>query len=405
MVKRGEKLTDKTLTANEKILIHMKESSPLRDLMDAPYALTQHGISDSVGMRVNHVSRAMKTLSKDGYVEESTGRVKGEIRKRKVYSLTDRGATKAEELRVELASKMVELRKDKMVKELTIKGVVEHLGGVPITAILRKVDSDGVIDISVRRKTKKLVTLSRGLPRSANFYGREGDMAVLEEWLSSRRESVLSLAGAKGIGKSSLAMNVYEQWTSSMNTFWFTFQEWDTTDSFLEALSNFLKDMGRPELKDYMNSAKKIDMWDVSGWIERGLGDDDNVLFLDEAVVMGKSMESLLNTLIESVGRAENTKMLITQDKRDIPNSRSFLARELLVEIDLLGLDKKSCEKLLNKKMDDSEFQKVYRLTEGNPLHIMLIESGRLEDLIDTKDYTPEELALLKYMKVIKETR
>lgn len=405
MVKRGRRLTDKTLTANEKILIHMKESSPLRDLMDAPYALTQHGISDSVGMRVNHVSRAMKTLSKDGYVEESTGRVKGEIRKRKVYSLTDRGATKAEELREELASKMVELRKDKVVKELTIKGVVEHLGGVPITAILRKVDSDGVIDISVRRKTKKLVTLSRGLPRSANFYGREGDMAVLEEWLSSRRESVLSLAGAKGIGKSSLAMNVYEQWTSSMNTFWFTFQEWDTTDSFLEALSNFLKDMGRPELKDYMNSAKKIDMWDVSGWIERGLGDDDNVLFLDEAVVMGKSMESLLNTLIESVGRAENTKMLITQDKRDIPNRRSFLTRELLVEIDLLGLDKKSCEKLLAKKMDDSEFEKIYRLTEGNPLHITLIGSGRLEDLIDTKDYTPEELALLKYMKVINETK
>lgn len=405
MVKRGEKLTDKTLTANEKILIHMKESSPLRDLMDAPYALTQHGISDSVGMRVNHVSRAMKTLSKDGYVEESTGRVKGEIRKRKVYSLTDRGATKAEDLKVELGSKIVELRKDKVVKELTINGVVEHLGGVPITAILRKVDSDGVIDISARRKTKKLVTLSRGLPRSANFYGREGDMAVLEEWLSSRREKVLSLAGAKGIGKSSLAMNVYEQWTSSMNTFWFTFQEWDTTDSFLEALSNFLKDMGRPELKDYMNSAKKIDMWDVSGWIERGLGDDDNVLFLDEAVVMGKSMESLLNTLIESVGRAENTKMLITQDKRNIPNRRSFLTRELLVEIDLLGLDKKSCEKLLAKKMDDSEFEKIYRLTEGNPLHITLIGSGRLEDLIDTKDYTPEELALLKYMKVINETK
>jgi DNA-binding MarR family transcriptional regulator len=405
MVKRGERLTDKTLTANEKILIHMKESSPLRDLMDAPYALTQHGISDSVGIRVNHVSRAMKTLSKDGYVEESTGRVRGEIRKRKVYSLTDRGTSKAKELRELLASKIVELHKDKMIKELTINAVIDRLGGVPTSAILRKVDSEGVVDISARRKTKKLVTLSRGLPRIGDFYGREGEMAVLEEWLSSRKEQVLSLAGAKGIGKSSLAMHAYEQWTSSMNTFWFTFQEWDTTDSFLEALSNFLKDMGRPELRDYLNSAKKIDMWEVSGWVERGLGDDDNILFLDEVVIVGKSMESLLNTLIESIGRTENTKMLITQDKRDIPDSRSFLARELLVEIDLLGLDKKSCEKLLAKKMDDSEFEKIYRLTEGNPLHIMLIENGKLEDLIDTKDYTPEELALLKYMKVIKETK
>ena len=62
-------------------------------------------------------------------------------------------------------------------------------------------------------------------------------------------------------------------------------------------------------------------------------------------------------------------------------------------------------KRLMDKKMDNSEFEKIYRLTEGNPLHIMLIESGRLEDLIDTKDYTPEELALLKYMKVIKETK
>jgi DNA-binding MarR family transcriptional regulator len=405
MVKRGERLTDKTLTANEKILVHMKESSALRDLMDAPYALTQHGISDSVGMRVNHVSRAMKALSRDGYVEESSGRVKGEIRKRKVYSLTERGASKAKELRGALADKIVELRKDKVTKELTINAVVEKLGGVPIAALLRKVDSEGVIDISTRRKTKKLVTLSRGLPRPGNFYGREGEMAVLEEWLSSRKENVLSLAGAKGIGKSSLAQNAYEQWTSNMNTFWFTFQEWDTTDSFLEALSNFFKDMGRPELRDYLNSAKKIDMWEVSGWIERSLGEEENVLFLDEAVVISKNMESLLQTIIESVGKTENTKMLMTQDKRDIPNQKSFLAREILVEIDLLGLDKKSCEKLLAKKMDNSEFEKIYRLTEGNPLHVMLIESGRLEDLIDTKDYTPEELALLKYMKVIKDSR
>jgi DNA-binding MarR family transcriptional regulator len=405
MVKRGNRLTDKTLTANEKILIHMKESSPLRDLMDAPYALTQHGISDSVGIRVNHVSRAMKTLSKDGYVEEASGRVRGEIRKRKVYSLTERGSSKAHQLGGELATKIVELRKDKLVKELTVKGVVEKLGGVPTSAILRKVDPDGVIDISARRKTRKLVTLSRGLPRSGNFYGREGEMAVLEEWLSSRKENVLSLAGAEGIGKSSLALHAYEQWTSTMNTFWFTFQEWDSTDSFLEALSNFLKDMGRPELRDYLNSAKKIDMWEVSGWIERGLGDDENVLFLDEAIMKGQSMENLLMTVIETIGKTENTKMLITQDKRSIPNRRSFLTREILVEIDLLGLNMKSCEKLLSKKMDDSEFEKIYSLTEGNPLHIMLIASGKLEDLIDTKDYTPEELALLKYMKVIRETK
>lgn len=404
MVEHGGRLTNRTLTANERILIHMRESSPLRDVMDAPYSLTQHGISENVGMRVNHVSRAMKALTKENFVEELTGRVRGEMRKRKVYGLTDKGASKAQELKDSILTKVVVLKKRDMAKEMTVGKAIETLGGVPTAAILRKVDSEGVIDVSTGGR-KQLVTLTRGLPRIGAFYGREGEMAVLEEWLSSRKESVLSLAGARGIGKTSLALNAYEQWTSKMNTFWFAFQEWDTTDSFLEALSNFLKDMGRTELRDYLNSAKKIDMWEVSGWIERGLGDDENVIFLDEPPAVGKSLESLLVTMIETVGRTSATKMLITQDTRRIPNRRSFVAREILVEIDLMGLDKKSCEKLLSRKMDSSEFEKIYRLTEGNPLHMMLIESGRLEELIDTKDYTPEELALLKYMKVIKEVR
>ncbi len=405
MVKRGNKLTDKTLTTNERILIHLKESSPLRDVMDAPYALTQHGISESVGIRVNHVSRAVKALAREKYVEETTGRVKGEIRKRKVYKLTNRGMAKAQEIAGELVNKTVALKDDEKSDEFTVEIAKKKLGGVSLATLLKSVDSNGAINLSARKKDREFVNLSRGLPRMDHFYGREGEMSVLDEWLTSRRERILSLSGARGIGKTTLALKAYEEWSSRRNTFWFSFQEWDTTESFLDALSDFLKDMGRRELRDYLKSARTIDMWEVSGWIERGLGDEKNILFLDEVPATGKSMESLLLSIIETVERTENTKMLITQDKREIPNRRSFMAREVLVEVDLLGLDKKSSKMLMSKEMTDSEFDRIYRLTEGNPLHVKLIESGKLEDLIDTKDYSPEELALLKYMKVIKETK
>ncbi len=405
MVKRGNKLTDKTLTTNERILIHLKESSPLRDVMDAPYALTQHGISESVGIRVNHVSRAVKALAREKYVEETTGRVKGEIRKRKVYKLTNRGMAKAQEIAGELVNKTVALKDDEKSDEFTVEIAKKKLGGVSLATLLKSVDSNGAINLSARKKDREFVNLSRGLPRMNHFYGREGEMSVLDEWLTSRRERILSLSGARGIGKTTLALKAYEEWSSRRNTFWFSFQEWDTTESFLDALSDFLKDMGRRELRDYLKSARTIDMWEVSGWIERGLGDEKNILFLDEVPATGKSMESLLLSIIETVERTENTKMLITQDKREIPNRRSFMAREVLVEVDLLGLDKKSSKMLMSKEMTDSEFDRIYRLTEGNPLHVKLIESGKLEDLIDTKDYSPEELALLKYMKVIKETK
>lgn len=404
MVKRGERLTARTLTTNEKVLIHLKESPLLKDTMDAPYSSTQHGISESVGMRINHVSRAMKTLIREGFVEELSGRVRGEVRRRKIYKLTDRGISKSKWLKEKIASKKVILKKGRSLEELTLGEAVKKLGNISTMSLLRMVDSEGIIDVFAK-KEKEFASLARGLPEEESFFGRKGEMAVLEEWLKSRGERILSLAGSRGIGKTTLASHAFREWASKRNTFWFSFLEWDTPVSFLEAFSNFLKEMGRPELKNYLTSARKIDMWEVSGATERGLAEDENVLFLDEFPTARKEMEGILLVMMETVARCKNTKMVITQDVRKIPRRESFLARGVLAEMDLLGLDKKSCEQLLSRKISSDEFEKIYRLTEGNPLHIKLMEAGKLEDVIDIKDYTPEELAILKYMKALKRVR
>ncbi|UCD92345.1 MAG: hypothetical protein JSV43_09060 [Methanobacteriota archaeon] len=405
MAKKGGRLADKTFTINEKILIHLKESPPLRDSMDAPHALTQHGISESVGIRINHVSRAMKSLRKDGFVDEVSGRVRGEVRKRKVYTLTDSGLSKSQKIIKKVASKKVLLRKGKTSKELTVEDALDRMGKTTTTTLLRLVDSEGVVDVSAGKKAEDLTTFSKGLPKEEPFYGRKGEMAVLEEWLESRKERILSLAGDRGMGKTSLVLHAYHEWIPRRNSFWFSFQEWETGASFLEALSDFFKDMGRTNLKSHLKVGKKIDLWEVSGSVERDLGEGKNVLILDEYPSGGKENETLLVTIMEAIARVEDTKMLITQSARSVPNRREYLARGVLAEMDLLGLDKKSCEQLLSRKISASEFDKIYRLTEGNPLHVKLMEAGKLEELIDTKDYTSEELALLKYMKIIKESK
>ncbi|MFQ5884001.1 MAG: ATP-binding protein [Thermoplasmata archaeon] len=405
MVKRGDRLADRTITINEKILIHLKESPPLRDSIDAPYALTQHGISENVGIRINHVSRAMKALRKDGFVEDVSARVRGEVRKRKAYTLTDSGLSKSEKLKKKVASKIVLLRKDGFEKELPVNEALEEMGNATTTALLRMVDSEGVVDVSEEEKAEKLVVFSKGLPKEEPFYGRKGELAVLEEWLESRKEKILSLAGGRGMGKTSIALRAYHEWIPKRNTFWFSFQEWETGASFLEALSDFFKDMGKAHLTNHLKPGKKIDLWEVSGSVERDLGESKNVLILDEYPSKGKETETLLSIIMEAIARTENTKMLITQSTRSVPNRREYLVRGVLAEMDLLGLDKKSCEHLLSRKISSSEFDKIYRLTEGNPLHVKLMEAGKVEELIDTKDYTPEELALLKYMKIIKGTK
>ena len=95
MIRPAERVERGTLTVNERLLLHLLECSANRDVMDAPFALTQEGIAQALGIRVNHVSRAVKALQSQRCVTESTAHIHGEARKRKVYMISHEGLTAA----------------------------------------------------------------------------------------------------------------------------------------------------------------------------------------------------------------------------------------------------------------------------------------------------------------------
>src|SRR5205809_766889 len=98
MIRSGEAMDRHTVTVNERLLLHLWECSSNREVMDAPFALTQEGIARALGIRVNHVSRAVKALQEQRCVTESTAHVHGESRKRKVYLISHEGLTAAQSL-------------------------------------------------------------------------------------------------------------------------------------------------------------------------------------------------------------------------------------------------------------------------------------------------------------------
>jgi hypothetical protein len=51
------------------------------------------------------------------------------------------------------------------------------------------------------------------------------------------------------------------------------------------------------------------------------------------------------------------------------------------------------------KKLEKGEFERIFRLTEGNPLALKLIKSEDVRELEKSGKYTPEELTLIKYLK------
>ncbi len=80
------------LPARDRILLHLSDfSAPKGDEGGFPAGLTQDGIALRTGLGRAHVALALKSLREESLVEELKGRVAGEARRRKVYSLSAQG--------------------------------------------------------------------------------------------------------------------------------------------------------------------------------------------------------------------------------------------------------------------------------------------------------------------------
>jgi len=96
-----------SLTADEKILIHLHEN-PIVDINDENVLMnTQAGISNSTRIQRKHLSRNLRSLSEQNLLLEDSIRPLGARQKRKSYHLTELGHKKASDLIHNLGSSIV----------------------------------------------------------------------------------------------------------------------------------------------------------------------------------------------------------------------------------------------------------------------------------------------------------
>ena len=80
-----------TITAPDRVLIHLKDYLRHPEDREFPRAITQKGISEATGMQLTHVPRTLKKLEERELVSSAKGHVDGERRRYKVYFLTGKG--------------------------------------------------------------------------------------------------------------------------------------------------------------------------------------------------------------------------------------------------------------------------------------------------------------------------
>ncbi|MEM3395752.1 MAG: tetratricopeptide repeat protein [Thermoplasmata archaeon] len=111
------------LTAAEKVLLHLYEYTKYVDHFEVPFAVTQDGIAEAVGILRSHVPRTLKGLLDKGYIEEKLAHVIGSERRRKVYFLTTPGIAHAKKIRddvkaVEWIFGLPEEKEEQILKEV-----------------------------------------------------------------------------------------------------------------------------------------------------------------------------------------------------------------------------------------------------------------------------------------------
>jgi hypothetical protein len=102
----------------------------------------------------------------------------------------------------------------------------------------------------------------------------------------------------------------------------------------------------------------------------------------------------------QNLDMLNDVKVIILHREKSKQHLKDTTYSQNFRELQLNGLDKKSCKTLLGiKKMEKNEFERIFSLTEGNPQALKLIRSEDIGELKKSGKFTPDELTLIKYLK------
>jgi len=386
-------------TVNERVLLHLREHSIAGEVGDYPPALTQEGIAEAIGIRPNHVPRAVRRLCTDGLVEERSAHVGGFARKRKVYLLTQSGHAVAEEVRGRMsAGAFTVALADGKKEKLDAVEISKRFACRPsLTRILAAQDEDGVVHLSRLESSPTisggLVDFSSRFQGPERFYGRAAELARLKNMLSRSDGRATVISGVKGIGKSGLAHRLALEVKGERHVFWHTCRSWEDPGAIVSALAEFLSAAGKGRMKLALSkkgngAANPIDI------AAEDFADLPSLLVIDNLFELEEKAANLCAHMVEKLAAVGCAKVLITT--RDPRLSERMRADELRLE----GLDRASAQALYDSLgAPKAEFDRVFAMTSGHPLAIELIASGEVTDPEDEKGLTTEERLMMRSLR------
>jgi DNA-binding MarR family transcriptional regulator len=400
------------LTIEERILSHIREYSKYEHNLQAPFALTQDGIAKAVSVVRSAIPRSMKKLSDKGLVNEQIGHVEGVTRRRKIYYLTTEGLVRAQEITEKLERVNCHIKnQDGEVAELKLSEANKFLGtNFSMLEILEGLTDDGLFDyqafISKRSSEESddsepdtaFLAYTEKAPKLSYFTGRDNELNTLREWLDGAECKIIVVHGIAGMGKTTLALRLIDEYRTKTHLVWYRFHQWDTLRYFFKTLANFLAELGRRELQRYIDTEPVLDLNTIGEILEPALNETNAIIVVDDFHKARDEVIPAFSLMLELFERISRSKLLIFS-RHIVPfyDRRHVRVKKLVGELLLEGLSKDAARELLEHRgLPGNDLESIYVLTAGHPLSLELVEEGADESAApDTEDlnvYIQEEI-------------
>ncbi len=378
------------LTSDEKVLLHLLKYVDIMGDDRVPFAITQQGISEATGLQRSHIPRIASRLEEKGYISVTTRYVQGSSRRRKTYTLTQKGAVAARAIFTSLMDEEVIVSIDGEERKLRISDIPSVLGtDMPLLTIIKNVKNGKLL-----LEAGGFVDFSDHAPVPRHFFGRESELHELNGFLREGA-GVMFIHGIAGIGKSSLVSVAVRDFRESNNIFWHEINEWDNTNAILLLLAQFFSEGGASMLSSYLKREKTPSLTEASLIVRDSLKKTaPTIMVFDDVQNASTEVQNLIRAVSLLVTEVDDLRIILLSRNPTAEYIASLSEGQRMRMMKLGGLDPVAAGAILReRKVQKKLWPEIIEKSGGHPLALELLNAypGTL-DGSDAEDFIRNEL-------------